>query len=83
MRSEWRYEARQRSASGSQLDDAHQPEDYQHDEDHADDSDAATSVHLDLPFSEPVGYQPISPDRRPRILVQLSQLGTPAATDIR
>jgi hypothetical protein len=48
MRSEWSYEAPQRTASGSQLDDADQPEDHQHDEDHADDSDAATSVHLDI-----------------------------------
>jgi hypothetical protein len=44
---------------GSQLDDVDQPEDHQHDDDHADDPDATTSVvHLDLPFSCGEATQP-------------------------
>src|ERR1035437_175705 len=44
---------------GSQLDDVDQPEDHQHDDDHANDPDATTSVvHLDLLFqmTSPVVY---------------------------
>jgi hypothetical protein len=37
---------------GSQLDDADQEEDHEHDDDYADDSDSTASVvHFDLPFS--------------------------------
>lgn len=42
---------------GSRLDDVDQPEDYQDDDDHADDPDAAAaSTHLDLQFNYQCGH---------------------------
>src|SRR5665647_2002073 len=47
----------ERGCVASELDDVGQPEDHQHDDDHANDSDAAASrVHLDLPSYDLCGH---------------------------
>src|SRR5664280_2110061 len=67
--------------SGSQLDDVDQPEDHQHNDDHANDPDATTSVvHFDLPFSCQEGHSTVarasrSPNRGFTSSARASRLG--------